>query len=162
MSRIALSSEDMSQDSTEIPESGELCFTKTPMLDRHGLSPGFTGLGGGGVASTSIGDNGSVVDPKLTSDSTMGDVVHWLISLHPDLKKYRIRVMEKRIDGETLLNYEKYQDLCKDLGVTSAGHRHLLKKGFERQVLCRTLAPTRCALAFLSAWHIQVYIRQSN
>jgi hypothetical protein len=63
----------------------------------------------------------------LTLGSSTDDVVAWLKTLPGELAKYEAAVRAGRFTGHRVLT-TPVQDLFELLGVTSAGHKHLLRK----------------------------------
>lgn len=64
---------------------------------------------------------------EVSEDSSAEDVCSWLLGCKPEFEKYFISARENDVNGATLL-FAPMDDLLGTLGISSVGHRHLLRK----------------------------------
>jgi hypothetical protein len=62
---------------------------------------------------------------------TRGQVVDWLVSVVPTCEHFRSKILEWEVDGESLEELVKDDDILKDIGFKAKIHRVKLQRAFE-------------------------------
>ena len=64
---------------------------------------------------------------EIGEDSTAEEVCAWLVAWRPEFSKYTAQIHENEIGGGAVL-FAPVDDLLTMMGISSVGHRHLLRK----------------------------------